>query len=138
MKIIAIAIGLLGILAAVIAYNVWHAENDPVTTSPGPLQAVQMQLQSQLQEAETREGQIEKLYWDSPRQLRLLVNSHQQRIQKLTGNTQASAILAHDREAVARLEKRIAELEAQRLAQAAEAKPAQGTQVHEPPSDLRP
>jgi hypothetical protein len=136
MKILAIAVGLLAILAAILGYNVWRAENDPVTTIPGPLQTAQAQLDSQLHEAESREPEIEKQYWDSPKQLRILINSHQQRIQQLTGNTQAGAILAHDREAVARLEKRIAELEAERLAQVPRSEPEQPSRSRPPQAAL--
>jgi len=136
MKILAIAVGLLAILAAILGYNVWRAENDPVTTIPGPLQTAQAQLDSQLHEAESREPQIEKQYWDSPKQLRILINSHQQRIQQLTGNTQAGAILAHDRAAVARLEKRIAELEVERLAQVPRSEPEQPSRSRPPQAAL--
>ncbi len=98
-------------------------------------------LRNQVTQAGQREAQIEKHYWNSPNQLQVLIHSHQQRIEQLTGNPEAGEIVAHDRDAVTRLEKRIADIEAERQAQAAaqveqarlaaeQAKQAQAEEVH--------
>jgi ABC-type anion transport system duplicated permease subunit len=125
MKIFAIAFGVLAILAGIMIYNLWLAENEPITNTPGQLEQTSMQLHNQLVQAEQREVQFEKLYWDSPGQLRVLITSHRRRIEELAGNKQAGEIVAHDRDAVARLEKRIADLDAQRLAGAEQAQEAE-------------
>lgn len=117
MKKFAIVLAALVVLILVISYNVWRAAEEPVTTTPGPLEVGRAQLHAQLIDAEQHEGAAEKQAWNSPDKLRTLLKWHQDRIAKLTGNTQAGEILAYDRAAVDRLQKRLADLAAQQAAQ---------------------
>jgi hypothetical protein len=117
MRKFAIALCVLVLLLIVGSYNVWRATEDPVISKPTLLQIGRAQLHAQLLDAEQREAQIEKQDWNSPDKLRALVKAHQDRIQKLLGNGQAAEIFAYDHAAVDRLQKRIAELEAQQAAQ---------------------
>lgn len=112
-KIIAIALGVLAVLIGVMIYNVERAISDPVTITPGPAETGRLELHSQLNQVKQQEAQIEKQSWSSAAQLRGLVKVHEHRIDQLTGNTAASEIFAYDHESIARLKKRIAELEAQ-------------------------
>lgn len=131
MKKLAIVLAALAALVMFISYNVWRAAEEPVTSTPGPLEVGRAQLHAQLMDAEQREGAAEKQAWNSPDNLRALVKWHQDRIAKLTGNTQAGEILAYDRAAVDRLQKRIADLAAQQAAQAqAAAAAAKAAQQH--------
>ena len=118
MKKFAIALVALVALVLFISYNVWRAAEEPVTTTPGPFEAGRAQLHAQLVDAEQREGAAEKQAWNSPDKLRALLKWHQDRIAKLTGNTQAGEILAYDHAAVDRIQIRIADLDAQQAAQA--------------------
>ncbi|HWG19599.1 MAG TPA: hypothetical protein VG225_03650 [Terracidiphilus sp.] len=119
MKKLALALAVLILLAAAICYNVWRADQDPVTATPSPLETGRLQLHNQLLESEQRESEIEQQDWNTVTLLRDLIQAHQQRIDKLAGNTQAGEILAHDRDAIARIQSRIAELEAQQREQPA-------------------
>lgn len=113
MRKVAIALGVLVVLLIVGSYNVWRATEEPVISKPTLVQLGRAQLHSQLVAAEERESKIEKQDWNSPDKLRALIKAHQDRMQKLLGNPQAIEILAYDRAAVDRLQKRIADLEAQ-------------------------
>ena len=124
MKTTLIALTLLvGLLAAsaltaTIAWTVWYAENHAPSAALGPFEQSTAALHTQLAQSAQREAEIEKLYWNQPEKLQVLIQSHQQRIDKLTGNTASAEIVAHDQEAIARLEQRIAAIEAERVAQA--------------------
>ncbi|MFP5235225.1 MAG: hypothetical protein ACLGSD_04930 [Acidobacteriota bacterium] len=124
MKKFAFALAALIGLLVVISYNVWRAAEEPVTSTPGPVEVGRAQLHAQLVDAEQREGAAEKQAWNSPVKLQTLLKWHQDRIAKLAGNTQAGEILAYDRAAVDRLQKRIADLAAQQAAQAKAAEAA--------------
>jgi hypothetical protein len=50
--------------------------------------------------------------------LRVLINSHKQRMDELNGNCAGVEIAVHDKDAIARLEKRIADIEVEREAEA--------------------
>lgn len=113
----------VGVLFA--AYNVWRADNEPVSTPPGPLELGRAHLQAQLDEAKQREARFEQQDWNSPELLRGLIAAHQARIDKLKDNREAAGIVAYDRAEMDKLEKRIAEIAAQREA-AAEAAAAAG------------
>jgi CRISPR/Cas system CMR-associated protein Cmr1 (group 7 of RAMP superfamily) len=91
-------------------YNVWHAAQMPVTTPPGLAEQGRQKLHEQLEQSKQNESQLEKQAWNSIPELRQLIDWHQHRIEQLTGNTEAGEIVAYDRDAIARMEKRIAEL----------------------------
>jgi len=116
MKILVIVFGALALIAATISYNVWRALAEPVVTTPDAYELGRQQLHSQLEAARKREAQFEKDDWDSITLLRGVIAAHQQRIDKLSGNSQAAEILAYDHESITRLETRIAELEAKQRA----------------------
>ncbi|HEY2861378.1 MAG TPA: hypothetical protein VGJ21_23410 [Terracidiphilus sp.] len=116
MKKLLLAAAVLILLAGIASYNVWHATQDAVVTSPSPLDIGRQQLHVQLEKSARRETEIEKLDWDSITLLRDLVKVHQQRIDKLSANSQAGEILAHDRAAIARIQARIDNLIAQEAA----------------------
>lgn len=120
MKKIAIAFGVLAVLVAAISYNIWNASQEPVTSTPGLFDIGKQKLHTQLEEARRLEADGEKRSWDSAPQLREMVKGHQQRIEKLAGNTQSAEIRAYDHESITRLEKRIADLAAREAAKAAE------------------
>lgn len=117
MRKLAIALCALVVLVIVFSYNVWRATEEPVISQPTLVQIGREQLHSQLVAAEERESTIERQDWKSADKLRVLVKAHEDRIQKLTGNAQANEILAYDHASVDRLQKRIAELEAQQASQ---------------------
>ena len=123
-RIVWIAIGLVAFLSAVMMYNVWRESQEPVTHTPSPLETGRAQLHAQLEEAKKIESQAEQHDWNSATRLRALMQGHEQRIEKLKGNTAAGEIVAYDREAIDRLEKRIAELAAQEEARQEAAKQA--------------
>lgn len=120
-KILAIVIGVLIILAGTMIYNVERAMHAPASVTPGPLEVGQQQLHLQLEQVKENENQIEKQNWNSAVQLRILLQAHQHRINELTGNRAAGEILAYDKDAVVKLEKRISELDALAAQQATEA-----------------
>jgi len=130
MKKFTIGIGILIVLIVFVSYNVWRANEDPVTSPPTLVDLGAQQLHNQLQQAQAREATIEQQDWDSIPLLRGLIQAHQHRIEQLSGNKQAGEILAHDKDAIARLEKRIADLTAAAAAQRADngSSPAQDQQ----------
>jgi len=126
MKKVVLGLGVLvAFLFGVVAYNVWRAETAPVVKTPGIVEQGREGLHAKLLAQEQREAQIEKLYWDSPEKLRLLIKSHQDRIDQLKGNDAGAEVVAHDRDAIARLEKRITDIEAEQAAQEKAAEEAQ-------------
>ena len=131
-RIVWIALGLLALVSAVVMYNVWRASQEPVTHTPSPLETGRAQLHAQLEEAKKIESQAEQQDWNSATRLRALMEGHEQRIEKLKGNTAAGEIIAYDRDAISRLEKRIAELAAQEEARQEAAKQAAQSQHPEP------
>jgi hypothetical protein len=129
MKKIAIALGVLALLVGVMAYNVWRAGTETIAYKPGVVEQGRMDLHTQLVQAEQREAEIEKVYWNAPEKLAVLIHSHEQRIEKLAGNPAGSEIVAHDKDAIARLQKRIEAIAAERAAAAeAQAASAQAAQ----------
>jgi len=123
-KIVAITCGTLVLLAVGMIYSVWRASQEPVTQTPGPLETGRMQLHAQLGEAKKSEAAAEKQDWDSPDRLRALIQGHEQRIEKLKDNKEAAEIVAYDRDAVDRLEKRIAQIAEEEAARAEAAREA--------------
>ena len=112
MKKLAIGLGIIIAVILFVGYNVWRANEEPVTSPPTLVELGRGQLHAQLQSAAAREAEIEKQDWNSISLLRQLIQSHQHRIEQLAGNSQAGEIIAHDKDAIARLEKRIADLTA--------------------------
>jgi hypothetical protein len=108
------------VFCAIVVSNVWYAEHHPPVAAPGTVEQGRMALHAQLLQAGQREEQFEKLYWNSPEQLQVLIQSHQQRIDRLAGNAAGGEIVAHDQDAIARLQQRIADLATQAQAQTAE------------------
>jgi ABC-type lipoprotein release transport system permease subunit len=119
-RIVAIVLGVLVLLAAAMMLSVWRASQEPVAHTPGPLEIGRTELRAQLDDAKKIEAQTEQQDWNSTANLRALVQGHEQRIAKLKDNSQAAEIVAYDRDAVTRLEKRITELAEQQAAKAAE------------------
>lgn len=110
MKKLVLAAALFVIVIFAIGFNLSRASQEPLVTVPDPLQAGRQKLHAQLVQSEQREAQIERQDWKSIALLNQLVSAHQERIGKLAGNTEAGEIVAHDREAIARLEKRIQDI----------------------------
>ena len=119
-RIFAILLAILALFAAAMTYGVWRETQEPVSSAPGPLEMGRAQLRAQLEDARKVETEVEKRDWNSPTDLRRLIQGHEQRIEKLKDNPEAKEILAYDRDAVDRLQKRIAELAEQQAAKAAE------------------
>ncbi|MDR3740927.1 MAG: hypothetical protein P4L40_18070 [Terracidiphilus sp.] len=120
-RALAIALGVVAALAVVLGYNVWRGETEVQAPQPGPVEQGRQALHAQLEKAAAREAQIEKTYWDQPEKLQVLIQSHQTRIAELEGNPAGGEIVAHDKEAIARLQNRITAIAAERQAAAAEA-----------------
>ena len=133
-RIFAIVLGLLALFAATMTYGVWREAQEPVSSPPGPLEMGRAQLHAQLEDARKLETEVEKQDWNSPTDLRRLIKGHEQRIERLKDNTEAKEILAYDRDAVDRLQKRIAELAEQQAARAAEQAAQQESRKSEPES----
>ncbi len=107
MKKLVITSALFAAIIVAIGFNLSRASREPLVIMPDPLQAGRQKLHAQLVESEQREAEIEKQDWHSTALLNQLVSAHQERMGKLAGNGEAGEIVAHDREAIARLEKRI-------------------------------
>jgi len=117
-RIVLITFGFLTLLAVAMVYTVSRASQEPVTHTPGPLETGRAQLHAQLEEAKKTEGQAEQQGWNSPEQLRALIDGHKQRIEKLKDNKEAAEIVAYDRQAIDRLEKRMAQIAEEEAARA--------------------
>ena len=117
-RIAVISLGVLLLLAVAMIVNVWHGARDPLTHTPGPLETGRAQLHAQLEAAKTTESQAEQRSWNSPAELRVLIQGHQQRIEELKDNKEAAEILSYDRDAVDRLEKRVAQIAEEQAAKA--------------------
>jgi small-conductance mechanosensitive channel len=120
-KKIAIALGVLALLAVFILYNAWRAAVEPVKSPPDALETGRAQLHSQLEQAEQSEGQAEKQAWNSVPELAQLAKWHEHRVERLAGNSQGGVIVAYDRDSIARLQQRIADLAEQAKAEASAA-----------------
>jgi hypothetical protein len=101
------------VLGGIALYNAWWAEANPVAIAPGLVEQGRLDLHAKLVQGEQREAEIEKTYWHSAEKLQILIKSHRRRIEELNGNRASAEIVAHDKDAIARLEKRIAEIEAE-------------------------
>ena len=123
-RAVLIFVGALVLLAAGLMYSVWRESQAPVTHTPGPLEIGRSQLHAQLEEAKKTEAAAEKQDWNSPEQLRGLIQGHEQRIERLKDNKEAAEIVAYDRDAVDRLEKRISQIAEEEAAKAEAAKEA--------------
>jgi hypothetical protein len=119
-----IIFGTLVLLTVGLMYSVWRESQAPINRTPGPLENGRTQLHTQLEEAKKTEGAAEKQNWDSPEHLRAFIEGHQQRIEKLKDNKEAAEIVAYDRDAIDRLEKRIAQIADEEAAKAEAAKEA--------------
>lgn len=123
-RVFLIGIGVVALLAFALMYSVWRETREPVAGTPGPLESGRAQLRGQLEEAKKTEGDAERQAWDSPSRLRVLIQGHQERIDRLKDNPEAAGIVTYDRDAVDRLEKRIAQIAEEEAAKAAAAKEA--------------
>ena len=124
-RVVLIGVGVVALLVVAMMVSVWHASQEPVTRTPGPLETGRAQLNTKLAEAKKTEGQAEQQAWNSAAQLRALIQGHEQRIEELKDNKEAADIVAYDRDAVDRLEKRIAQIAEEQAAKAESAKAAQ-------------
>lgn len=116
MKKFLFAVGIVALLLGGLAYNVWRASVEPVTANPTLVEQGKTKLRAQLMDAKRSEAEVEKQNWNSPEELNSLIKAHRQRIEELKENSQAGEIVAYDKEAVTRLEKRVAAIEEQRRA----------------------
>jgi peptidoglycan hydrolase CwlO-like protein len=126
MKKLLLAAALVVVVIVAIGINLSRASQEPLVTAPDLLQAGRQKLHAQLVQSEQREAEFEKQDWHSIPLLHDLVAAHQKRIAELSGNGEAGEIIAHDNEAIARLQKRIDELAATEAekARAAAAQPS--------------
>jgi len=131
-RIFAIGIGVVVVFAIAMMTSVYRASQQPVTHTPGPLEAGRTQLHAQLEQARNTETQAEKQDWDSPPALHALVQAHEQRLEKLKDNREAAEIVAYDRAAIERLQKRITQMAEQEAAKAEAAKEARARQAEQP------
>jgi len=116
MRIVALTLLALVALAGVIAWTVWRADTVPVTAPLSTVQQGQQQLHAQLDETIHHEVEVERNIWNSMDQLVKLIQWHQRRIDRLSGNSQAAEILAYDRDSITRIQTRINQLAAQEKA----------------------
>ena len=130
-RIVAIVIGFVVLFVIAMMTSVYRASQQPVTHTPGPLETGRTQLRTQLEQARNTEAQDEKQDWDSPLALHALVQAHEQRIEKLKDNKEAGEIVAYDRDAIDRLQKRIAQIAEQEAAKAEAAKEARARQAEQ-------
>jgi hypothetical protein len=137
-RIFTIVLGLLALFAAAMTYGVWRESTEPVSSTPGPLDMGRAQLHAQLEDARKLETQVEKQGWNSPADLRRLIQGHEQRIEKLKDNPEAKEIVAYDHDAIDRLQKRIAELAEQQAAKAAEQQAAKAAEQESEPKAAQP
>ncbi|HEX8813009.1 MAG TPA: hypothetical protein VF742_13550 [Terracidiphilus sp.] len=116
MKIVVLILFALAALAGGIAWTVWRADTAPVTTPLSAVQLGQQQLHAQLEHTIQHETDIEHQAWNSMDSLVKLIQWHQRRIDRLSGNPQATEVLAYDHESIVRIQTRINELDAQEKA----------------------
>lgn len=109
----------LGVAAvSIVGLNVWAAERSQLNHAPGAVDEGRASLHAQLLQASNREAEIEKQEWNSPGQLYVLIDSHKQRIAEMGDNPEGKELVAHDQQAIDRLQKRIAAIYAEREAAA--------------------
>jgi hypothetical protein len=120
MRIATLILLALVALAGVIAWTVWRADTVAITAPLSAVQDGQQQLHAQLQQTIQHETQVEKNVWNSMDQLVKLIHWHQNRIDRLSGNSQAAEILEYDRDCITRIQARINQLDAQEKAKEAE------------------
>lgn len=101
-----------------VLWNLWFAQMHTPWAEPGAVEKGRLALAAQLADSVKREAEIEKIYWDQPEKLQVLIQAHQLRMDKLAGNSAANEIVAHDKQAIDKLQQRIAALEAERQARA--------------------
>ncbi len=111
MKIVAIVLVVLAALAGIIAWTVYRADTVPVTSPPSAVQQGQKQLHDQLQQTIQHEAEVEKQAWNSMDQLVKLIHWHQQRMDRLAANPQATEVIAYDRDSITRIQSRINQLD---------------------------
>jgi membrane protein involved in colicin uptake len=116
MRILALIVVVLGLLAGAVAWSVWRADTAPVTTPPNAQQQGAEKLHQQLVETKQHEAEVEKNVWGSTDQLVKLIHWHEDRIEKLKANSQASEIVAYDTDSIARIQTRINQLAAEEKA----------------------
>jgi hypothetical protein len=116
MRILGLIFLAVAALAGVIAWTVWRADTVPVTTPPSAAEQGQQQLHAQLQQTIQHESEVEKQAWDSMDALVKLIHWHQRRIDRLTGNPQATEVLAYDRDSITRIQSRINQLDVEEKA----------------------
>jgi len=110
-RIVLISFGTLMLLGLGMVYSVWRETQAPVTHTPGAVETGRAQLRAQLDQAKKTEGDTERQNWNSPDQLKGL-------IEELKDNKEAAEIVAYDRDAVDRLEKRISQIAEEEAARA--------------------
>jgi hypothetical protein len=123
-RFVAIGIGVMVLLAVAMVYSVWRESQEPVTRTPGPLETGRMELHAQLEQSIKTESEAEKQNWNSSEKLRALIEGHRQRMERLKDNKEAAEIVAYDRDAIDRMEKRIAQIAEQEAARVEAAKQA--------------
>jgi hypothetical protein len=116
MRILGLIFLALAALAGVIAWTVWRADTVPVTTPSSAAQQGQQQLHAQLLQTIQHESEVEQQAWTSIEALAKLVKWHQRRIDRLTGNPQATEVLAYDRDSITRVQSRINQLDVEEKA----------------------
>ena len=134
-RALAIALGVVAALAVMLVYNAWRGETEVLAPQPGPVEQGRQALHAQLELSVAREAQIEKMYWDQPEKLQVLIQSHQKRIAELEENAAGGEIVAHDKDAVTRLQNRITAIAAERQAAAEAAAAAQAAAAQQGASD---
>ena len=105
-------------VASALVWNLWYAGSHTPWTEPNEVEKGRQALAAQLGDSIKREAEIEKIYWNQPEKLQVLIAAHQQRQEKLASNSAAGAIVAHDKQAVERLQQRMEAIEAERRARA--------------------
>jgi hypothetical protein len=110
MKIVGLILFALAAVAGIVAWTVWRADTVPVNTPLSAVQQGQQQLHAQLEHTIQHETEIEHQAWNSMDSLVKLIQWHQRRIDRLSGNPQATEVLAYDHDSIVRIQTRINEL----------------------------
>jgi hypothetical protein len=109
-RLIALILLVLVVLAGTIAFMVWRADTAPVTATPSAVDVGREKLHEQFEETKQHESEIEKRVWNSTDPLVKLIQWHKQRMAKLASNPQAVEIVAYDADSVTRIQNRINKL----------------------------
>jgi len=123
-RIVAISIAAVVLFAVAMLVSVWRETQAPVTHTPDALETGRAQLHTQLEDAKKSEAAAEQQHWNSPEQLRALIQGHEQRIAKLKDNQEAAEIVAYDHDSIERFQKRIAQIADEEAARAEAAQEA--------------